>query len=54
VRDDGMIVLDVSEGHDDYDEAFRRAWAGNQEAIWDNHTQEAIPVHGPLDTEPPA
>jgi len=50
VRDDGMIVLDVSEGHDDFDEAFRRAWAGNQEAIWDNEKEEAIPVHGPLDS----
>lgn len=47
VRDDGMIVLDVSEGHDDYNEANRRAWVGNQEAIWDNHKQEAIPVQEP-------
>lgn len=44
MRDDGMIVLDVSEGHDDFDEAFRRAWAANQMAIWDNLNQEAIPV----------
>ncbi len=53
VRDDGMIVLDVSEGHDDFNEAMLRAQAGNQEAIWDNERQEAIPVHG-LDSEPPA
>ncbi len=54
IRDDGMIVLDVSEGHNDLDEANRRAFAGSQEAIWDNHAQEAIPVQAPLDFAPPA
>lgn len=54
VRDDGMIVLDVSEGHDDFDEANRRAFAGQQEAIWDNEREEAIPVHDPLDSIQPS
>ena len=53
VRDDGMIVLDVSEGHDDFHEAMTRAFAGQQEAIWDNEKNEAIPVVDPASLTPP-
>src|SRR5208282_4410968 len=44
VRDDGMIVLDVSEGHDSYDVAYQRAKEGNQDAIWDNQAEQSIPI----------
>lgn len=47
VRDDGMIILDISEGHDDYHEANRRAFAGQQEALWDNLKHEPVSVVDP-------
>jgi hypothetical protein len=50
--EDGQAILDVTEGHDDYDTAFRRAWDGQQRAMFDNVTQEDVPVRG-LDYEQP-
>lgn len=48
-----QVILDVSEGHDDFREAYNRAWAGEQQSLWDNVANEEIPVRG-LDFVPGA
>ena len=48
-----QVILDVSEGHDDFREAYNRAWAGEQQSMWDNVANEEIPVRG-LDFVPGA
>jgi len=40
------VVLDVSEGHDDFSTAFERAWNGHQKSMWDNEINDEIPVRG--------
>lgn len=40
------VVMDVSEGHDDFDTAYQRAWAGHQKSLWDNEINDEIPVRG--------
>ncbi len=47
-----QAILDVSEGHDDFDTAFQRAWNGHQKSLWDNEINDEIPVRG-LDYEQP-
>jgi 2'-5' RNA ligase len=51
-KHEGNIVLDVTEGHDDHDEAYRRAWNGHQKSMWDGREDQEIPVRG-LDYEQP-
>lgn len=48
---DGIVYLDVSEEHDDFDTSFQRAWNGHQKSLWDNEINDEIPVRG-LDYEP--
>ena len=40
------VILDVTEGHDDFSTAFERAWSGHQKSMWDNDIQDEIPVRG--------
>ena len=41
---DGSVWFDVTEGHDDFQEAYKRAWNGDQRALYDSHAEEDIPV----------
>lgn len=43
---DDQVILDVTEGHDDFDTAYQRAWNGHQRAIWDSQINDEIPVRG--------
>lgn len=52
VKDD-IVYLDCTEGHEDKDEAFKRAWDGHQQALYDSVTGEDVPVRG-MDYEPTA
>lgn len=47
-----QVILDVTEGHDDFDTAYQRAWAGHQKSLWDSHINDEVPVRG-LDYEQP-
>jgi hypothetical protein len=47
-----QVILDVSEGHDDFDTAYQRAWNGHQKAMYDSQAHEDVPVRG-LDYEQP-
>jgi hypothetical protein len=47
-----QVILDVTEGHDDYDTAHQRAWDGHQQAMWDSQINDEVPVRG-LDYEQP-
>lgn len=49
---EGNVVLDVTEGHDDREEAYQRAWNGHQKSMWDNEANDEVPVRG-LDYEQP-
>jgi 2'-5' RNA ligase len=51
-KHEGNIVLDVTEGHDDHDEAYQRAWNGHQKSMWDSVANQEVPVRG-LDYEQP-
>jgi hypothetical protein len=47
-----QVILDVTEGHDDFDTAHQRAWDGHQLALYDSVAKEDISVRG-LDYEQP-
>lgn len=40
------VILDVTEGHDDFDTAYQRAWNGHQKSLWDSQINDEIPVRG--------
>lgn len=41
---EGDVWLDVTESHEDLNEAYKRAWNGNQRALYDSVAEEDIPV----------
>jgi hypothetical protein len=41
-----QVILDVTEGHDDFDTAYQRAWNGHQQSLWDSEINDEIPVRG--------
>lgn len=41
-----QVILDVTEGHDDYQTAHQRAWDGHQKSLWDSKINDEIPVRG--------
>jgi hypothetical protein len=41
-----QVILDVTEGHDDFDTAYQRAWDGHQQSLWDGEIDDEIPVRG--------
>lgn len=41
-----QVILDVTEGHDDFDTAHQRAWAGHQQSMWDSQINDEVPVRG--------
>lgn len=47
------VIMDVTEGSDDYQTAHERAWNGHQKSLWDSQINDEIPVRG-LDYEQPS
>jgi hypothetical protein len=47
------VILDVTEGSNDYQTAYDRAWKGHQKALGDSQVNEELPVRG-LDYEQPS
>lgn len=41
-----QVILDVTEGHDDFDTAYQRAWDGHQKSLWDSDINDEVPVRG--------
>jgi hypothetical protein len=40
------IIMDVTEGSDDYQTAYERAWNGHQQSMWDSQINDEVPVRG--------